>query len=258
MYPPTSPYAPLPSPPARTWWRRPAVAIALLVLFPPVGIALAWLVGWTRRTKVLATVASAAWFVFVLASPSGGASHDDGAGPAAAVTATASETTTAPEPSVTPSPSASPSPTASPTATPEPTTPEPTTPTPTPERTTTAPEDRRWASCAAAWRGGVPDTGLTSGVDRGYRAALDSDGDGTACSKYLPEQSVTADDDSGGTDDGTSDDESGGTSGATSGDDDVSYANCAAVRAAGAAPIHAGEPGYSRHLDRDGDGVACE
>lgn len=38
----------------------------------------------------------------------------------------------------------------------------------------------------------------------------------------------------------------------------VSYANCAAVRAAGAAPIRRGEPGYSTSLDRDGDGVACE
>ena len=36
------------------------------------------------------------------------------------------------------------------------------------------------------------------------------------------------------------------------------YANCAAVRAAGAAPIRVGQPGYSRTLDRDGDGVACE
>ena len=36
------------------------------------------------------------------------------------------------------------------------------------------------------------------------------------------------------------------------------YANCDAVRAAGAAPIHVGEPGYSRKLDRDGDGVGCE
>ena len=36
------------------------------------------------------------------------------------------------------------------------------------------------------------------------------------------------------------------------------YANCAAVRAAGAAPIYAGDPGYSSDLDRDGDGVACE
>jgi hypothetical protein len=36
------------------------------------------------------------------------------------------------------------------------------------------------------------------------------------------------------------------------------YANCAAVRAAGAAPIRRGEPGYAAHLDRDGDGIACE
>lgn len=36
------------------------------------------------------------------------------------------------------------------------------------------------------------------------------------------------------------------------------YENCTAVRAAGAAPIRAGDPGYTRKLDRDGDGVACE
>jgi hypothetical protein len=36
------------------------------------------------------------------------------------------------------------------------------------------------------------------------------------------------------------------------------YPNCAAARAAGAAPIRTGDPGYSRKLDRDGDGVACE
>ena len=36
------------------------------------------------------------------------------------------------------------------------------------------------------------------------------------------------------------------------------YPNCAAVRAAGIAPLHRGMPGYSRRLDRDGDGVACE
>ncbi|KRE80268.1 deoxyribonuclease [Arthrobacter sp. Soil763] len=36
------------------------------------------------------------------------------------------------------------------------------------------------------------------------------------------------------------------------------YANCAAVRAAGAAPIRRGQPGYSSRLDRDGDGVGCE
>ena len=36
------------------------------------------------------------------------------------------------------------------------------------------------------------------------------------------------------------------------------YANCSAVRAAGAAPIYRGQPGYSSKLDKDGDGVACE
>ncbi|MDD1475490.1 GmrSD restriction endonuclease domain-containing protein [Arthrobacter sp. H16F315] len=36
------------------------------------------------------------------------------------------------------------------------------------------------------------------------------------------------------------------------------YANCTAVRAAGAAPLYAGQPGYSFSLDRDRDGVACE
>lgn len=41
-------------------------------------------------------------------------------------------------------------------------------------------------------------------------------------------------------------------------DDDVYYANCAAVKAAGRAPLLRGQPGYSRKLDRDGDGVACE
>lgn len=38
----------------------------------------------------------------------------------------------------------------------------------------------------------------------------------------------------------------------------VHYQNCSAVRAAGADPIHVGDPGYSSKLDRDGDGVGCE
>lgn len=36
------------------------------------------------------------------------------------------------------------------------------------------------------------------------------------------------------------------------------FANCTQARAAGAAPVRAGDPGYGRHLDRDGDGVGCE
>ncbi|WP_232307618.1 excalibur calcium-binding domain-containing protein [Sphingobium chungbukense] len=36
------------------------------------------------------------------------------------------------------------------------------------------------------------------------------------------------------------------------------FANCSAARAAGAAPVRVGDPGYGRHLDRDADGVGCE
>ncbi|KRE71623.1 excalibur calcium-binding domain-containing protein [Arthrobacter sp. Soil762] len=38
----------------------------------------------------------------------------------------------------------------------------------------------------------------------------------------------------------------------------VYYANCTAARAAGAAPIYAGTPGYGTHLDRDRDGIGCD
>jgi hypothetical protein len=59
---------------------------------------------------------------------------------------------------------------------------------------------------------------------------------------------------------GTQTSDAGGGVGVGGGDGggSASYKNCAAVRAAGAAPIHRGEPGYSSKLDRDGDGVACD
>jgi hypothetical protein len=38
----------------------------------------------------------------------------------------------------------------------------------------------------------------------------------------------------------------------------IYFPNCAAARAAGAAPIYRGQPGYRPALDRDNDGVACE
>ena len=36
------------------------------------------------------------------------------------------------------------------------------------------------------------------------------------------------------------------------------FANCSSARAAGAAPVRRGDPGYGPHLDRDDDGVGCE
>ncbi|MET3861682.1 hypothetical protein ABIE38_002618 [Dietzia sp. 2505] len=38
----------------------------------------------------------------------------------------------------------------------------------------------------------------------------------------------------------------------------ASFSSCAEARAAGAAPLYVGQPGYSTKLDRDRDGVACE
>ncbi|MBC7374029.1 MAG: protein kinase [Frankiales bacterium] len=39
---------------------------------------------------------------------------------------------------------------------------------------------------------------------------------------------------------------------------EVTYSDCEAVRVAGKVPLRRGEPGYSRALDTNGDGIACE
>ncbi len=81
--------------------------------------------------------------------------------------------------------------------------------------------------------------------DPGYRSGLDGDHDGVACEpapkktkkpKPKPPPEPEPDPEP----------------------EDVYYANCAAARAAGAAPLYRGEPGYRSGLDRDNDGVACE
>jgi hypothetical protein len=36
------------------------------------------------------------------------------------------------------------------------------------------------------------------------------------------------------------------------------FPGCNAARAAGAAPVYRGDPGYGPHLDGDGDGIGCE
>ncbi|WP_308634868.1 phospholipase D-like domain-containing protein [Paenibacillus silvisoli] len=40
--------------------------------------------------------------------------------------------------------------------------------------------------------------------------------------------------------------------------DEVVYRSCAEAKAAGKAPLHKGDPGYSAKLDGDKDGIACE
>ena len=95
-----------------------------------------------------------------------------------------------------------------------------------------------YANCADAWAAGAAP--LHRG-DPGYRAGLDRDDDGIACEwkQEQPEQD-------------SSQEQSGGGSSGTF------YRNCAEARAAGAAPIYRGEPGYREKLDRDNDGIACE
>ncbi|MEV4946072.1 excalibur calcium-binding domain-containing protein [Streptomyces sp. NPDC053755] len=113
-------------------------------------------------------------------------------------------------------------------------------PTPAPTRTKkAAPPTVHYRNCDAARAAGAAPVHLG---DPGYGSHLDGDGDGTGCEPY-----------SGG---GSSGGGSGGSDGGGGGG--AYYANCSAARAAGAAPVRRGDPGYGPHLDRDGDGVACE
>ncbi|MFF9849626.1 excalibur calcium-binding domain-containing protein [Streptomyces litmocidini] len=195
-----NPYQPPPPwTPSRRWWQHPALVVTLLVIFPPGGIALAWLSRWTTRTKIVATVLSGLWFLIPFAVDDPEQNGTDAPKPAATVTAPAT-------PSSAPTTS-EPGPTTE-APTPDPT---PTTVAPTPEPTTAPP--RTSAPKPARTRTPAPEP--TTEEPEPVRTT---------------EEAPT----------------------------DVHYANCTAVRAAGAAPIHRGEPGYDSHLDRDGDGVACE
>ncbi|MEU9163137.1 hypothetical protein AB0D29_23080 [Streptomyces sp. NPDC048424] len=63
-YPSSHPYPQAPAPvPVRRWWQHPALIISLLVVIPPVGIALAWLSPWSQVKKVVATVLAGLWFL---------------------------------------------------------------------------------------------------------------------------------------------------------------------------------------------------
>ena len=119
------------------------------------------------------------------------------------------------------------------------------TPKPTPKPTKPPVPSVYYRNCDAARAAGVAP--LHRG-DKGYGRHLDRNKDGVACE---PSHGST-----GGS--GGSGGSSSGGSSSGGGGGGVYYANCAAARAAGAAPVHRGDPGYGRHLDRDGDGVACE
>ncbi|MGA5067176.1 excalibur calcium-binding domain-containing protein [Streptomyces exfoliatus] len=264
MHPHPYPYAPAP---VRRWWQHPALIIVLLVVFPPAGIALAWLSLWKQSQKIVATVLSGLWFLLPFLVPSADETKDDAKA--------------APKPTVTATATASVKPT----------------PTPTPSKTTAAPVMPRLVGGTFA----AAEQLITDNQGRVYAAYKDVDlpaghgtwtvcfqrpdagapiasmvpvvyltGPGVPCPKSpntllhtptptpapttqrptpTPEPTRTSAPEP--TQDADEDTSSGG-------DSSVYYRNCTAVRAAGAAPIRAGEPGYGSHLDRDGDGVACE
>lgn len=106
--PPPTPYPPAP---VRRWWQHPALIITALVIFPPGGIALAWLSRWSRTKKIIATVLASLWFITPFLGDPPKEKRDD-AKPKATATATATataETTATPTPSASPSPSGPPS-----------------------------------------------------------------------------------------------------------------------------------------------------
>lgn len=76
----------------------------------------------------------------------------------------------------------------------------------------------------------------------------------TKTAKPKPAPTVTVTEAADSSDGYSYDDSSGGTSGGGS----TYYSNCSEARAAGVTPLYSGDPGYDSHLDRDGDGVACE
>jgi len=93
----------------------------------------------------------------------------------------------------------------------------------------------------------------------------DSGSDGSADSEEAPAEEPAAeptDDSSGG-----SGWFGGGDSGSGEGSEEATpepepqkefYANCKEAKAAGAAPMYKGDPGYRPELDRDKDGIACD
>ncbi|MFD6229466.1 excalibur calcium-binding domain-containing protein [Streptomyces sp. NPDC060232] len=261
MYPPPHAYAPSAAPrPPRRWWQHPALIIAALVLLPPAGIALAWTSQWERTRKVLATVLSGIWFLIpLLSDPPKEAGAE--AKPQAAAAPSAS-----PTPSPTPTPPAAPTPSAAPQM--------PSAvgwPYVQAEKAVEELIDGELSASSAyadvplpadhgTWLVCFQDVAAGTGlVPQSAAPVVHLVAPGTACPatpgtdlRPKPPAPAPAPPTTARTTAPAPDDDGTGGSG------NVSYANCAAVRAAGTAPIRRGDPGYGRHLDRDGDGVGCE
>lgn len=252
-----APYAPQPTRP-RAWWQHPALIITALVILPPVGIPLAWVSRWMRRSKIIATALSGLWLLLLIFAPAPDADQKTAeAKPSPTVTRTA-----------TARPSQSPSKTTRPSASVN----------PVGDSTMPNVVGKSFAEAEKAVEllidGDLSAGSAYTDVDlpRGYDAwkvcfqgpeagsklspeyatpSVDLVEPGTKCPKdkfteLHPDPTPTYD-----SDDGSD-------SGDSTGGGYVYYENCDAVRAAGKAPLHRGEPGYRPGLDRDRDGTACD
>ncbi|MGW7348884.1 excalibur calcium-binding domain-containing protein [Streptomyces sp. NPDC054854] len=241
MYSPPAQHAPChPQQPAQRWWQRPAVIITALVLLPPLGIALAWMTRWTQGKKIVATVLSGLWFLIVLFSGDDKAAGDAKPG--------ATSATDAPANAASPNTAATLPPVVS-------------------MRFDQAEKALKGAGVAKVTALSVyTDVPLASyhstwGVcfqdPAAGAAAADSTlhlvAPGSTCpaaigTRLHVEVTQTP---------APPKEDAEGTSG-TGGGGSAYYKNCDAAKAAGAAPIRKGQPGYRSALDKDGDGIACD
>lgn len=153
----------------------------------------------------------------------------------AAPSPTTAVTSAPPSPAPTTSPAATQPPTTEPPTTEPPTTPPPTTEPPVTTAPPTPPPTTQAAEAVVQADSDVDDEAATK-----PRGLVD-----TGASRRTPETTEAerpAETETPAVDEGTS----------------AYYANCSEAKEAGAAPLHVGEPGYRKKLDRDGDGVACE
>ena len=84
---------------AKSERKKKGWTIALLIIFPPIGILLTWVLmkNWAKKTKIIVSVASAIWFIIAMSS-NGGSDSTDTTSPSdsssTSVSTTNDETTT--------------------------------------------------------------------------------------------------------------------------------------------------------------------
>ncbi|MFJ8013239.1 excalibur calcium-binding domain-containing protein [Streptomyces sp. NPDC096339] len=242
-------YAPQP---LRRWWQHPALIITALILLPPAGIALAWTSRWDQKKKIIATVLSGVWFLVILLTPdSAKKSGDDAKSPAAVTTTAAPQSSAASAAPASAMPDVVGTPFAGAEKAVEALVDTELTALSAYADVTLPADHTTWVVCfqepaagAALASKSVPASvhlvaaGTTCPAEKGTSLKPKS----TPKATPTPTPKPTVDEDAS----------------SSGGGGSVSYSNCAAVKAAGKAPIRRGDPGYGRHLDKDGDGIACE